>query len=83
MKYTFPNILIVSWEDVMKKTQNITIQQPVDIVQVKKPNKIKNINYNKVNTNLIKTIEHDIKSDDQLSKHFNALDELTEFTKYY
>ncbi len=97
VKFTYPNILIISWEEAMRTRYK---KQPVQTFQntqsrnnmIRQQSKSKpktNYNkYNKMNNDLIKNFETGTVSQTQsnngdMSKHFNALDDLADFTKYY
>ena len=99
VKFTYPNILIISWEQAMRQRYK---KQPVQTYQNKQtrnniiqqqsqPKPKTNYNkYNKMNNDLVKNFEsgntnnnNNNNNNNDMSKHFNALDDLADFTKYY
>ena len=100
VKFTYPNILIISWEEAMRQRYK---KQPVQkfqntqsrnnmIQQQSKPKPKTNYSkYNKMNNDLIKSFEsgtiNNVQTNNNnnngMEKHFTALDNLAEFTKFY
>ena len=100
VKFTYPNILVISWEEAMRTRYK---KQPVQTFQntqsrnnmIKQQSKAKPktnySKYNKMNNDLIKSfdsgtvnqVQNNNNNGNDMSAHFNKLDDLANFTKYY
>jgi len=99
VKFTYPNLLIISWEEAMRtrykkqpvqqfqntQTRNNMIQQ-----QTKQKPKTNYSKYNKMNNDLVKSFEtgntnnvQNTNNKNDMSQHFNQLDDLANFSKFY
>ena len=89
VKFTYPNILIISWEEAMRqryKKQPTTQSYQNRMIPQQKPKTNYN-KYNKMNNDLIKSFEtgkvNKVQNNNSMSEHFSKLDDLANFTKYY
>ena len=96
VKFTYPNILIICWEEAMRQRYK---KQPVAqsyqnrqtrnnmIQQQTKPKPKTNYNkYNKMNNDLVKNFETgttNSNNGNKMAEHFSKLDDLADFTRHY
>lgn len=91
IKFTYPNILIISWEQTMRNSYQHVKQKNIETNNKQKDqiNYNKNLKYyNKLNNDLINNfqknnvqISSNIQNND-LNNHYNKLDSLNELVKY-
>jgi hypothetical protein len=86
IKFTYPNILIISWEQTMRNSYHHVKQTNIQIsnTQKEQTNYNKNLKYyNKLNNDLINNFQKNNLQDNELKEHISKLDNLNELSKYY
>ena len=86
IKFTYPNILIISWEQTMRNSYEHVKKKNIQISNTQKvqTNYNKNLKYyNKLNNDLINNFQKNNLQDEDLKEHINKLDNLNALSKYY
>jgi len=92
VKFNFPNILYISWNDLiknnLKKITSDLIKTNNNNIKINKKNKNINTHFNKLNKNLMNDLDDLINNDSpnlngNLDEEMKKLNELSSFSEYY
>ena len=92
IKFNFPNILYISWNDLIKnnikKITSDLIKTNNNNIKINKKNKNINTHFNKLNKNLMNDLDDLINNDspnlnNNLDEEMKKLNELSSFSEYY